>query len=498
MDRARILIADEDEVLTRTVSWLLREQGYETAVADRGNDHREGGDWVLAALAAHRPDLLVIDILMRETDGYALLQRINADERWRDMPVLVVSALPAEEAAAHLLSLGATDFISKPFHVRELLARIRAQLRIRHELLHARSALRSTEVELQRARAEAESRRKIVDILHEVTGDFSSEELYQILVRRVARALDISHCSLVLARPGDRTGVVAAAYEAPGLARLEIQLERYPEIRAALETGEPVLIEDLDESALYNDVRLDWAATGTMVPFRSVVALPFRLDGEQAGVIFLRTLLDEPPLGRADVEFADTVVRAAVAAIRRAQLIEAARADKARLEVLALTDPLTQTHNRRALMDRLSAEVERARRYALHLSMLMVDLDHFKAVNDSYGHVIGDDVLRGVSRVLQREARAVDVVARFGGEEFVIVLPETAEEGAVALAERIRARVAETPPVPGGEYGWLRVTVSIGVATIPSPRVNSPEDLIALADEALYRAKARGRNCVCT
>jgi two-component system cell cycle response regulator len=491
MDRARILIADEDEALSRTVSWLLREQGYEVAVAP-------GGARVIESLEAHAPDLLMVDVQMREVDGYDLLRRVNADARWHDMPVLVVSALPAEEAMTQLLSLGATDFISKPFHVRELLARIRVQLRIRQELLHARSALKSTQVELTRARAEAESRRKMVDILHEVTGDFSSEELYQILVRRVARALDISHCSLILARPGDETGIVAAAYEAPGLTRLEVRLERYPEIQSALETGEPVLIEDVDQSALYNDVRLEWAATGTMVPFRSVIALPFRLDGEQAGVIFLRTLLDEPPLGRSDVEFADTVVRAAVAAIRRAQMIESTRADKARLEVLALTDPLTQTHNRRALMERLTAELERARRYALQLSMLMIDLDHFKAVNDSYGHVVGDEVLRGVSRILQREARAVDVVARFGGEEFVVVLPETGEEGAMSLAERIRSRVAETPPLAGGEYGWLRVTVSIGVATIPSPRVNSPEDLIALADEALYRAKAQGRNRVCS
>jgi two-component system cell cycle response regulator len=501
MDRARILIADEDEILSRTMSWLLREQGYEVAVAPVGAGGRGGGapdERVLEALAAHQPDLLMFDVAMRNVDGYELLRRINADERWRDVPVLVVSALSAEEGTSRLLSLGATDFISKPFHVRELLARIRVQLRIRQELLHARSALRSTEVELRQARAEAESRRKIVDILHEVTGDFSSEELYQILVRRVARALDISHCSLILARPGDQIGIVSAAFEAPGLTHLEIRLERYPEIQRALEQGEPVLIEDVDESALYNDVRLDWAATGTMVPFRSVIALPFRLDGEQAGVIFLRTLLDEPPLSRSDVEFADTVVRAAVAAIRRAQVIESTRADKARLEVLALTDPLTQTHNRRALMERLTEELERARRYSLQLSVLMVDLDHFKAVNDSYGHVVGDEVLRGVSKILQREARAVDVVARFGGEEFVLVLPETGEDGAVALAERIRTRVAETPPVPGGEYGWLRVTVSLGVATVPSPSVNTPEDLIAVADEALYRAKAQGRNQVCT
>ncbi|HEY9514174.1 MAG TPA: diguanylate cyclase [Gemmatimonadaceae bacterium] len=491
MDRARILIADEDEVVANTMSWLLKEQGYDVAVAPAPGR-------VLEALDAHEPDLLMFDVLMHGGEGYDLLRDISANKRWRDMPVLVVSALPPDDAASNLLNTGAADFIGKPFHVREVLARINAQLRARQEILRARSALHTTKAELESARAEAESGRKIVDILHEVTGDFSSEELYNVLVRRVARALDISHCSLILARSGDEVGIVAAAYEAPGLKRMEIRLDRYPEIHAALETGKAVVVEDVDSSPLYNDVRLDWAVAGTLVPYRSVAALPFQLDGEQSGVIFLRTLLGEPALAPSDVEFAEMVIRAAVAAIRRAQAIEATRADKARLEVLALTDPLTQTHNRRALVDRLTAELERARRYALHLSVLMVDLDHFKAVNDSYGHVVGDEVLRGVAAILQREARAVDIVARFGGEEFVVVLPETAEEGAVALAERIRERVCNTPPMAGGEYGWLRVTVSIGVATVPSSRVNTPDELIAMADEALYRAKAQGRNRVCS
>jgi two-component system cell cycle response regulator len=314
----------------------------------------------------------------------------------------------------------------------------------------------------------------------------------------VARALNISHCSLILAGPGVGVGVVAAAYETPGLRQLEIRLERYPEIRAALERRQPVLIEDVDASPLYNDARLEWAASGTIVPVQSVIALPFQLDRQHAGVIFLRTLRGEQPLGRRDVEFADTVVRAAVSAIRRAQTIESTKADKARLEMLARTDPLTQLHNRRSLIERLSEEVERVRRYGLMLSVLMIDIDHFKAVNDTYGHLVGDEVLRGVARVLQREARTVDVVARYGGEEFVLVLPETGEDGATALAERIRQRVAEQPLLRGEQIDWVRVTVSIGTATMPSPRAHSPETLIAAADEALYRAKSQGRNRVRT
>jgi two-component system cell cycle response regulator len=491
MAAERILIADEDDVLASTLSWLLKEQGYDVSVA-------RNGERVLEQLGAEAPDLLMMDVGLQAASGYQLLERIGTDERWRDMPVLVLASLPVEQAVSRLLSLGASDFLAKPFHVRDLLARVRVQLRMRRELVHARRGLRTMEEELKRAQHEAESRRKLVDILHEVTGDFSAEELYHILVRRVARALDITHCSLILARPGDEIGVVASAYETPGLRHLEIRLARYPEIRVALETGEPVLISDVPASPVYDEVRRDWAKSGTSIPFRSVIALPFRLDGEAAGVIFLRTLHSEPALGAADVEFADTVARAAVAAIRRAQAIETTKADKARLEVLALTDPLTQAHNRRALMERLTAEVERARRYALTLSVLMIDLDRFKAINDTYGHPVGDEVLRGVARVLQREARSVDVVARYGGEEFVLVLPETGMEGATAVADRIRMRIAEQPPMPGSEYDWLRVTVSIGVATLTSALASSPDDLIALADEALYRAKAEGRNRVCT
>src|SRR5919206_1386538 len=283
MDSARILVVDEDDVLVGTIAWVLKEQGFDVVVTT-------SGERLIEQLETVSPDLLVIDIHLQGTDRYDLVERVSASGRWRDMPVLVISALDPDEASARLLGMGATDFISKPFHVRELLARIRVQLRMRQELLQARSALHSTEVELKRARDEAESRRQLVDILHEVAGDFSAEELYHILVRRVARALNISHCSLILARPGDSIGVVAAAYETPGLRHLEIRLDRYPEIRAALERAEPVLVEDVDASPLFNDARLEWAASGTIVPFQSVIALPFQLDRQSGGGVFFCTL----------------------------------------------------------------------------------------------------------------------------------------------------------------------------------------------------------------
>jgi len=489
----RILVADDDPAVLQTVAWVLKEQGYDVSAA-------QDGDALFERLERDMPDLLLLDVAMPGSDNYQTLERIKSDDRWRDLPVLMVSALPPDEAAVRTLGLGAADFVRKPVRVRELLARIQAQLRVRAALVAAREELRTKDVELQRAREDAESRRKLVDILHEVTGDLSSDEIYHIVARRVARALGISHCSVILARPGDERGLVAAAFENPAIRNLEITLDRYPEVRAALDGGTPVLIEDLRTSPLYDRVRESWLRDGVVVAIRSVIALPFSLDRAQAGVFFLRRTADEPLLTSEDVEFADTVIRAAVATIQRAQVIEMTRADNARLEALAHTDPLTQVLNRRALTLRLASELDRARRYSSVVTLLMIDLDHFKQVNDTYGHLTGDDALREVAAVLQHAVRSVDVVARYGGEEFVIVLPETSEGGAVAFAERIRERIeAQMFAVigaPGAEGTGLRLTASIGVATFPGPRVDSAEDLFGQADAALYRAKAEGRNRV--
>ncbi|MFI5311285.1 MAG: diguanylate cyclase [Gemmatimonadales bacterium] len=489
MGSARILVADDDSSVLASLGSVLREAGFDVAAAS-------GRESLFAELQKAIPDLLLLDVIMPEADGVQLLQELKGDQRWRDIPVLMVSSLSPDEMTEKTFGLGAADFIKKPFRPRELIARVQAQLRLHRTLLSTQLALRSAEEELQRAREEAESRRKVVDILHEVTGDLSSDEIYHILARRVARALSLSRCSVILAKPGDKVGIVATAFDNPALRNFEIHLDRYPEISAALEHGHPVLVEDLQSNPIYKDIRKEWEANGTQVPIRSVIALPFTLGKVQAGVFFLRRMANEPPLTNEDVEFADAVIKAAVAAIHRAQLIETTKADNARLEVLAHTDPLTQVLNRRALTVRLTSEMERARRYDSVITLLMIDLDHFKNINDTMGHLVGDDALRELAALLAESIRSVDVVARYGGEEFVVVLPETGLQGAVKFAERTRERIEKTAFVPA--HGGVRLTASIGVASFPAPDIATVDDLFARADEALYRAKADGRNKVCT
>jgi len=465
---AKIVVADDDQALLHTITYILKGKGYEVVAVP-------GGENLVTRLEEERPDLLMLDIMMPKVDGLELLDRIKHDARWRDLPVLMVSSMPPEDATVKALGLGAADFIPKPFRVGELVARVEARLKQSRDLRLVRDEVR---VQSEEARIRTE----MVDILREVTDSLKPEEIYHILARRVARALGISKCS-----------VVVAAFENPMLRNLKIELTRYPEVRRALATQQPVLVTDVLTDALYADVRAEWRREGIAVTTRSAIALPFALRGQKSGVFFLRTTSADAALTEAQAAFAATVIEAAVTAIEKAHDLETAVSDKQRYEWLASMDALTGCHNRRALHENLERELDRARRYNLVLTVLMIDLDRFKAINDSHGHLMGDNVLRQVGEALRHEARSVDIVARYGGEEFVIVLPDTPLDGGLIFAERVRSHVENHAFDPNHR---VPVTVSVGVATYPAEGLESADGLVARADQALYRAKAGGRNQV--
>ena len=165
-----------------------------------------------------------------------------------------------------------------------------------------------------------------------------------------------------------------------------------------------------------------------------------------------------------------------------------------RLERLSITDGLTNLYNHRYFQDELGRAFEESARYGRPLSLAIADLDFFKKVNDGYGHAVGDEVLKVVSRMFQESSRSTDLVARYGGEEFAIMMPETDGHSAITFAEKLRSLVQSTPIRT--QAGELRLTVSIGVATVPHPQIHAAKELIIAADNALYRAKHAGRNQV--
>jgi two-component system cell cycle response regulator len=163
-----------------------------------------------------------------------------------------------------------------------------------------------------------------------------------------------------------------------------------------------------------------------------------------------------------------------------------------RLELLSITDGLTRLYNHRYFQDELARAFEESMRYDRPLSLAIVDIDFFKKVNDTYGHAVGDEVLKCVSNVFKESVRATDLVARYGGEEFAVMMPETELDDAITFAEKIRSIVEST--VADTQAGPLQVTVSIGVSAAPRTKARSAKELVIHADKALYRAKKNGRN----
>lgn len=178
------------------------------------------------------------------------------------------------------------------------------------------------------------------------------------------------------------------------------------------------------------------------------------------------------------------------------RLADKVKQGQERLLALATIDDLTHLYNRRYFFHRFLQEFERAKRYQRPLSCLILDIDHFKLVNDTYGHLAGDRVLQEIAQILQRQCRRSDLVGRYGGEEMIILLPETDADGALAIAERIRELI-KNHTIRNGQGQAIRVTVSVGVAHFPGPALpalSTPDIIVQHADDALLQAKRRGRN----
>jgi two-component system cell cycle response regulator len=480
----RVVVADGDRHASGVLAWLLVDHGVDASFAypPRAVEH---------ALSWRSADVLLID--GENAELVEIARRLKTQERFADLRVIV--AARRDDEGVGLVPAGVDDCVEKPYRAHEVLNRVSAQLRARTELSQARAILREARGEAERARDSSQNNRRLAEVLRDVADELSASEIYRVLARRVGRALGVQHCAVILAGDDPESGIatVAAAMEAPGMLRTTIHLDDYPEIAHALGTGRSVLVGDARVDPIFAAIRERTAEAGRPFGVLSVVALPFDLDGTR-GALFVRTEPGDRELTPEDVEFAELVLHAAVSAIRRGHALELTQADNRRLEELATTDPLTRLLNRRAMGERLANEMDRCRRFRTEVSILMIDIDHFKGVNDTAGHPAGDEVLRQLSGMLLEAVRSIDIVARFGGEEFVVILPQTAFEGGMVFAERLCERIAaENFEVPGRN---MRLTVSIGLATFPAAAITTADDLLSRADLALYRAKSEGRNQV--
>lgn len=330
----------------------------------------------------------------------------------------------------------------------------------------------------------------IVDLTSLVTSTLDPQEILYLIVKKISQVIPVTRCSIIrIDRNGDYADV-AATFESPTMGRIRLDLNKYPEIKKALISKKPVVIHDVTTDPIMEKVRDIIFPLG----IRSIVVIPIVFHEEVIGTLFLRTSRAGYAFSEHEIKLCNAIANASANALYNAFLFEKIEDEKTRLEKLAITDYLTGVYNIRYFYHRIREEFSRAQRYNLPLSCLMFDIDHFKEINDKFGHRIGDIILREFAQLLKKHTRKSDVLARYGGEEFIMLLPQAAESGAVAKAEAMRAYVEKYRF--RGLKGKKLLTVSIGVATYPSRSIKNMEDLISFADNALYSAKTGGRNRV--
>ncbi len=244
----------------------------------------------------------------------------------------------------------------------------------------------------------------------------------------------------------------------------------------------------IGESVSINDIANRDDFTPLADDTRSVMLVPLVSHGTVNGVLAAESN-EVGYFGEKHVQMLSVVARSAALALENAELHK-------RTEELTTTDELTETYNYRFFVQKLEEEKRRALRYDLPLSLVMVDIDWFKKLNDSYGHEAGNVVLRNLSAIIKTCIRDVDIFARYGGEEFAVILPQTGLIEAKKIGERIRAQI-EAASIEAGSAQRVKVTVSVGVSSFPE-NGKSHEELVSVTDQALYRAKGEGRNLVCS
>jgi two-component system cell cycle response regulator len=474
----KVLIADDSPLVLRMVEKLLTEAGLRVITAKDGLE-------ALDKAVTDDVDLVILDVMMPRMNGYQACRLLKSEPSTSAVPVVILTSKDLEGDRFWGLETGADYYITKdsePQRIADLVKNILA-------------------AEDDRPRTRPEGRRSSLDILSNVN-DLLDRKLYEATILseigRVARGLvefDQSFAAVM-----SLVGRVVD-FAVGGMAFVEE--EDLDVVLMVRRPATPAVVEEVKARLLDAVVREHGGATPARVQARLLTpaggpsgveektldgfaAIPVTNNDRLAGLLAVG--------GRrvarmtADTEtFLGQVANQAYIVVENSRLF-------ARVRNLSIRDSLTDLYNHRHVMELVSVEFTRVGRYQESFSLLMIDVDDFKKVNDEYGHPAGDAVLKELARIIKETVRGVDVVGRYGGEEFVAVLPHTLHDEAVETAERIRSRI-HAHVFPAGDRE-VHVTVSVGVASYPSANVDSPSTLIREADKALYSAKEAGRDRV--
>jgi len=453
---ARILVVDDNPLNVKLLAAKLAHDYYIVSSATDGAE-------ALAKIAAEKPDIVLLDVMMPVMDGFEACRRIKADPATTHIPVVMVTALSDVADRVKGLEAGADDFLTKPINDLALMARVRSLLRLKMIMDEWRLREATSRQFLQGVLDgdnDAAARNGYIVLLED--GGPEREFFVRTLARLEARVtLTATVEEAVASAQAGACDLVIASLNLAGEDGLRIcPLLRTNEITRQL----PVLL-------VANETEVARVAKGL-----DLGANDYLLRPVDANEVIARTRTQ----------------------LRQRRHYQRMRDNYESSMALALVDPLTGAFNRRYLEAHGPKLLARCVADGKPLSLLMLDIDHFKQVNDRHGHAAGDAVLREMVGRVMMGLRPFDMVARMGGEEFAIVMPETELGAAEAIAQRLCERIKQTPMTWSDKAPPLGVTVSIGVAAVRAAGVESMDQILARADEALYRAKNAGRNCVMT
>ena len=446
---ARILVVDDVDVNVRLLEAKLTIEYYDVLSC---ND----GATALAMAVEHQPDLILLDVMMPGMDGFETCRRLKAQAETRHIPVVLVTALDGRQDRIRGLEAGADDFLTKPIDDVILFARVKSLTRLKQvmdELREREESGRRLGVDSNgAARLRSEGGRVLI-----VDDDLRQAE-------KIAQELGAEHRVTIESDPDT---ALAAAKGALDLIIVNVAAESFDGLRIVAQ-------------AKSGDAR--------RAPILAIVDPIERPRMVKALELGAADILPRP----VDTEELSARVRTQ---IRRKRYTDFLRQKLDSSMEMAVTDALTGLHNRRYMTGQLQALVGRAAQGGSQVALLVLDIDHFKAVNDGFGHDAGDEVLVEFAVRLATNVRAVDLPCRMGGEEFVVVMPGASLEDAGRVAERIRRDVASAPFRVMGGKEQITITISIGVAATVGDG-DTPEGLLKRADEGVYEAKAAGRNKV--
>lgn len=451
---ARVLIVDDIAANVRLLQAKLEAEYYETLTASSGRA-------ALAMAIEAQPDIILLDVMMPEVDGYEVCRQLKEHPETRHIPIILITALDGREDRLSGLEAGADDFLTKPVDDVVLMARLQALVRLKQM------------VDDLRARESSSRRAGLID-----------QALYERQISATGNVLilddNVRQAERLMLQLGEDH---RSAYETD------------PEKALKIAAGRVDLIVLNMTAKSFDSLR--WVAhlrTHEATRQRPVLAI---INDDERGMMLKALELGVNDVLPRPVDLLELRARARTQ-IKRKRYGDFLRNTLDKSLELAVTDPLTGLNNRRFLDHHLNLAMARHFKAkdpeTAALSVLLLDIDHFKRVNDTYGHDAGDEVIREFARRLSLNVRAIDMACRFGGEEFVVLMPETDQVAALNIAERVRSQVSDSPFVLA-DGRRLDVTVSVGVATSQGLG-DSPETLLKRADEGVYEAKQSGRNRV--